>query len=544
MLALLSVQDPTESALAWMHTHAAADAALVAGRLDEARAGFEHCRELEPQNATIAYALACVAARSGDLDRAFAALDDARNLGFRDAALAEWDADLESLKHDSRWPLFTSARDTTNELTQLPVFPWITTSATKDWDFTAFAEVSVPGECVIVGDSLGRVRRLNLRTGEWVCDYEPVNGPVWRIATHPGAAEFAVLTTRAQLSFFRCDESAPFARGLAFPEVYSGPWIYPFWSYLEYSPDGIRVATRSTKRGAGVWSSRGEKLYDLEPTGMEPSCVDLAWSADGTSIALRKGRELTLYDSTSGEILDRLMTPSDILCARFDPTGARLATGHADSTVRLWDACTFAPIGSFKVPDDPVFREVRTVNSLAFTLDGARLAYAACEAVYLGVLDARTGARVFECDGFDGHWCEPVGLLVDHDASSILYSPGCGGWIQGTRVGKFERFPSMQGNTPRVNRSGLVAFSSGDGVVCFDVERRVIRWTRSLPNSVAVPQAGSGHFGVVPRTISTLWVVRGYSGDEREPLVTHATSLFDPKRVRASLDGVELELWR
>lgn len=547
MFALLSIQDPTESALTWMRNHAAADAALVAGRLDEARSGFEHCRELEPQNATIAYALACVAARSGDVDRAFAALDDAHKLGYHDAALADWDVDLDSVKHDARWKSFIAALRATGEETGRPVFPWITSTTTKskDSELTTFAEVSVPGECVIVGDSLGHLRRLDLHTGALDCEYKPIDGPVWRIATHPRAAEFAVLSDYGELSFFHCGQATPFARGMAFPREYRERQ-FPFRCYLEYSPDGERIAVRAEQRCSSVWSSRGVRAFDLGPLDSVDWYVDLAWSSDGSSIARRSDADLFIHDAATGVLRAGLATPSFIFCARFDPTGERLATGHEDGTIRLWDARSLDPIGRASVPLGLFASESdRSINTVNFTLDGSRVAYSACEGICLGVLDAPTARVVMEWDGFSGHWCEPVGLLVNHDATALWYSPGCGGsGVEGTDAGWYLHNPALWGITPRANASGLVAFACVSGVACFDVERRLIRWARPMCVTDALVQADSGHFGVVPLAIDSLWVERSYPGSKRDPLVAHARSLFDPKRVRASLDGVELELWR
>jgi hypothetical protein len=560
MFALLCAQDPTEAALTYMRTHAAADAALVAGRLDEARTAFERCSAFDAESATIAYALACVAARSGDLDRAFTALKDARKLGFRDAALAEWDTDLESLRGDLRWAGWLSRTRAETEPTGFPSFPWIAEHAVTESDrrqgaWTTAANVSVAARSVIVGDTLGNLERLSLTDGTTVCAYQSVDGPVWRIATHPSKAEFAVLTGRGQLAFFRCDDTAPFATGFAFPRTERAA-KFPFLCYLEYSPDGSRIAFRDDFHRANVWSSVGNRnhptsvwsadgsqLFSLGPPESDGWYVDLAWTADGAAIARREQHELVLYDSMRGDELFRLATPSKILCARFDLTGDRFATGHEDATLRLWDAHTFTEIGEAHVPG-AVFDAERDVNTVTFTLDGSRVAYAACESVGLGVIDAADGRIVMEPGQTDGHWCEPVGLLVDRDASNVWYSPGCGGRVDGASIDHAARIPPLRGSTPRANETGLVAFACDEGIACFDVERRVIRWARPLRTSEVLLQAGSGHFGVVPRTLASLSVERSHPAKGPDPLVAHSVSLFDPKRVRASLAGVELECWR
>jgi len=57
----------------------------------------------EPDNPIFRYNLACSLSLVGDARRAFAALDEALDLGFRDFKLLLEDRDLENLRSDSRW---------------------------------------------------------------------------------------------------------------------------------------------------------------------------------------------------------------------------------------------------------------------------------------------------------------------------------------------------------------------------------------------------------------------------------------------------------
>ncbi|MBI5433160.1 MAG: WD40 repeat domain-containing protein [Planctomycetes bacterium] len=548
MLVTPTFQTTEAAALAYIREHLAADQALVAGRLDDARSGFEHCGELAPESSTIAYALACVAARSGDLDRAFAALEDARRLGFRDAALAEWDADLAALRGDARWQPLLAGFRILSEPAGFPSFPWLSRrveppSSDERGPHTTAADFSVTGRCVVVGNSQGRIQRLRESDGGFECDYATLDGSVWRIATHPSASEFVVLTVNGELSFFSTDDSRPRARGFAFPRESNSPQ-YPFRSFLEYSPDGSRVAVRDNVHRTSVWSSEGTRHFELERLEPDEWYVDLAWTADGAAIVRREGCELALYDSTNGAELYRFGTPSPIYCARFDPTGERLATGHDDATLRLWDARTFAPVGEVHIAPS-TFDKERDVNSVAFTLDGSRLAYATCESIGIGVVESSTCAVLRAAEDGDGHWCEPVGLLLNRDASDVWYSMGCGGaCVEGISLNGRARVPMLHGSTPRNNPSGRVAFASWYGVTCFDVARRHVLWAKPWTEGEELLQAESGHFGTIPLALSTLCIERYMRDHGREPLTDFAASLFDPKRVRASLAGVELVLWR
>lgn len=86
--------------------------ALEAGALDEARTALARRRAAAPGRVDVGYDLACVEARSGQLDRAFAALAPVASSGLEVDPAA--DTDLTSLRGDSRWaPLlarFTASR--------------------------------------------------------------------------------------------------------------------------------------------------------------------------------------------------------------------------------------------------------------------------------------------------------------------------------------------------------------------------------------------------------------------------------------------------
>lgn len=537
-------QAHVDAALDYMRAHLAADESLVAGRLDEARAGFERCRELAPSSATIAYALACVAARSGDVERAFGALEDARLLGFHDAALAEWGADLAGLRSDARFQAWMTACREDADARPTREFPWIVPATTDPLARSvSFAETSIPGDCVLTGDSRGHVERLDPRSGRLTCSFAPVDGPVWRIAVHPSAPEFVVLTTQGELVFFRCDDAEPMVRDRIFPHEQQGPQ-FPFRAYLEYSPDGAHVAVRCEGRGASVWSSAGRKLHDFTGWSLPTWYLDFAWTADGRALARRDGSGLWLHDSSTGEPLDVLDTPSRIECAAFDPTGARLATGHEDGTLRVWDARDLTFVASAAI--GPGFLDAtRSVNSVGFTLDGTRVAFAGCESIEIDVLDARSGERVLAVDGFDGHWCEPLDLLIDDDASHVWFTPGCGrNTLESASRDRFDSWLPLHGRAPRANATGVVAVAGARGIAGFDFRRRRVLWFRPTLDGEELLQARSEHFASIPRALAELAVQSDRRGKERTALADRVQELCDPKRLRASLAGVELELAR
>src|SRR5689334_18806811 len=101
-LALIA-QGPDHDALDYLREHRNAHAALVskrADKLDAARAGFEHCLALSPDNPTVEYELACVEARAAQTPKALELLERAVDFGYLDADVAAWDEDLASLRKE------------------------------------------------------------------------------------------------------------------------------------------------------------------------------------------------------------------------------------------------------------------------------------------------------------------------------------------------------------------------------------------------------------------------------------------------------------
>lgn len=84
----------------WIDSYLAGAHALEVGDLTVARTQLTVAARLAPDHVGTAYALACVAAREGRTDEFLTAFDRAIELGFQDAALAEWDPDLAAVRSD------------------------------------------------------------------------------------------------------------------------------------------------------------------------------------------------------------------------------------------------------------------------------------------------------------------------------------------------------------------------------------------------------------------------------------------------------------
>ena len=135
---------------------------------------------------------------------------------------------------------------------------------------------------------------------------------------------------------------------------------------IAYSPDGTRLAVSSA---LGIW------LYNPQ-TGaavdllMGPDQVHpVAFSSDGTTLAGASGYgTLRLWDANTGQEKTTLDGHTWFITSlAFAPDGTTLASGSSDGTVRLWDIATGQSQAILEAHGDGVY-------SVAFAPDGKTIA--------------------------------------------------------------------------------------------------------------------------------------------------------------------------
>ncbi|MCW5559263.1 MAG: serine/threonine protein kinase, partial [Verrucomicrobiae bacterium] len=142
-------------------------------------------------------------------------------------------------------------------------------------------------------------------------------------------------------------------------------WVHSNVTWIEFSPDGERVATVGDEI-VQIWEARTGS-----PAGkpIRHSEVERAsFSPDGLQILTHsQGRGETtarLWDWREGRLVGQPMPhDSRIWCAVFSSDGKRLLTGCGDKTARVWNAETGLPIG---VP----MRHDHEVVAVAFSPNG------------------------------------------------------------------------------------------------------------------------------------------------------------------------------
>ena len=101
----------------------------------------------------------------------------------------------------------------------------------------------------------------------------------------------------------------------------------------------------------------------------------IAYSPDGTQLAVASGIGIWIYDAQTGEELDLLSGHTDeVVSVSFSPDGNTLASGGGmfDGTIRLWDVSTGTHIRT--IPPQTRWYPPGSVGSIAFSPDGNTLA--------------------------------------------------------------------------------------------------------------------------------------------------------------------------
>ena len=89
----------------------------------------------------------------------------------------------------------------------------------------------------------------------------------------------------------------------------------------------------------------------------------IAYTPDGTRLAVAGSIGIWIYDVETGKALDLLVGHTDVVnSVAFSPDGKHIVSGSGDNTLRLWNANTGDPIRTFTGHAD-------AVNSVAFSPD-------------------------------------------------------------------------------------------------------------------------------------------------------------------------------
>ena len=114
--------------------------------------------------------------------------------------------------------------------------------------------------------------------------------------------------------------------------------------------------------------------------------LDIAYSYDGSRLAVGSGIGVWVYNALTGAEVDLLTGHTVIRSVAFNPDGSTLAGGGWDGTIHLWDANTGQHLNTLT-------GHRSAVRSIAFNPDGSTLA-SGSQGGTIHLWDATTGQHL------------------------------------------------------------------------------------------------------------------------------------------------------
>lgn len=163
---------------------------------------------------------------------------------------------------------------------------------------------------------------------------------------------------------------------------------------VTYSPDGTRIASLGAYGDVTIWDAEtGQPLFTLQDEALELGNT-LAFSPDGTRLAVAGVTSVVLWDADSGTKLQTLAGQSvgteigynlGVGQISFSPDGARLAVANMDGVSKVWELA--APTAVLELP--PVDAPAKAIT---YSPDGSLLVTGGDEGV-VTVWDAGDGSQ-------------------------------------------------------------------------------------------------------------------------------------------------------
>ncbi|KAF7368290.1 WD40 repeat-like protein [Mycena venus] len=175
---------------------------------------------------------------------------------------------------------------------------------------------------------------------------------------------------------------------------------------LSFSPDGQRIVTASADSTLRVWDLRTESSVASKWTGYTNTAIALS---DRGSAADSRTQPFGSQDNMTHTLILRGHRDS-VMSVCFSPDKRWIASGSADTTIRVWDACS----GDIALL---IQGHTQEINCVVFSPDGKWIASASDDRT-VRVWDAETGELV--AGPFRGHNDRVNSLAFSPDGERIV----------------------------------------------------------------------------------------------------------------------------
>ncbi|HEX9995565.1 MAG TPA: caspase family protein [Abditibacterium sp.] len=232
---------------------------------------------------------------------------------------------------------------------------------------------SPDGQTIASGNDYGEVQLWNVGSGEMVRRLEQGigsrahRGEIFSLAWSPDGQTLATASQDKTAALWDARNGALISTLKGHKTLVGG---------VAFSPDGKTLASVAEK--LNLWDARTgtpRSEWPLETQEQTSSSHDVAWSSDGTKLAIARF-PLVVWDvatqkSQTGKIP---IFPGDIWAVAFSPDGKTIATAHGPESddrrecdVLLWDSRTLEPRQTLR-------GHKKAISDLCFSPDGKSLA--------------------------------------------------------------------------------------------------------------------------------------------------------------------------